>query len=78
MWWLADAGATDAASAVAYLEQRFLRVPLSDSKRCEVIDVLTSRGWAPVAEDDTRRGDMEHLLRRALHLILCTPEYQLH
>ncbi len=75
MRWLADAGTTDAASAVAYLEQRFLRVPLSDSKRTEVVDFLKSRGWAPVGEGDT---DMEYLLRRALHLILCTPEYQLH
>lgn len=77
MDWMADAGAKDATSAVAHLEKRFLRVPLSDSKKAEVADFLKSRGWAPVA-NNPRRVDMEYLLRRALHLMLCTPEYQLH
>jgi hypothetical protein len=78
MDWMANAGAKDAISAVASLEDRFLRVPLSDAKKAEVAGFLKSRSWELVGNDDPRRGDMEHVLRRALHLILCTPEYQLH
>ncbi|MFP6752027.1 MAG: DUF1800 family protein, partial [Pirellulaceae bacterium] len=76
-WVMAD-GATDATSAVAVLENRFLRIQLSDDKKMEVASFLETREWSAVAEDDSRRGEMEYLLRRALHLILCTPEYQLH
>ena len=78
MGWMAAAGANDATSAVACLEDRFLRVPLSKAKQAEVVDFLKSRDWAPVDESNERSQDMEHLLRRALHLILCTPEYQIH
>ena len=78
MAWVIEAGAIDAASAVVELERRFLRIPLSEEKRAEVASFLETREWVPVAEEDARRGEMEYLLRRALHLILCTPEYQLH
>jgi hypothetical protein len=92
--WAKDANANTAAKAVAVLEDRFLRVPLSDSKRAEVVDFLNSRDWkleskGAQAASNLRSGErsyrrqtvdasMEHLLRRALHLILCTPEYQIH
>jgi uncharacterized protein (DUF1800 family) len=76
--WVADAGATSATDVVAHLEARFLRVPLSDFKRSEVIDYLESRNWKPTNELDTDSQENEHKLRRALHLILCTPEFQMH
>jgi hypothetical protein len=78
MAWVIEAGAGDAAATVVELEGRFLRVSLSEEKRAEVARFLETREWSPVAKDDARRGEMEYLLRRALHLILCTPEYQLH
>jgi len=78
MAWVIDAGAGDAAAAVVELERRFLRISLSEEKKAEVASFLETREWEPVAEEDARRGEMEYLLRRALHLILCTPEYQLH
>ena len=78
MAWVAEAGASDAASAVEYLEKRFLRIELSADKKAEVANFLETRDWVSVTEDDPRRGEMEYLLRRGLHLILCTPEYQLH
>ena len=78
MAWVIEAGARDAAAAVVELEGRFLRVSLSEEKRAEVVGFLERREWSAVAEENPRRGDMEYLLRRALHLILCTPEYQLH
>jgi hypothetical protein len=78
MAWVDEAGASDAASVVEYLEKRFLRIELSADKKAEVANFLETRDWAPVPEDDPRRGEMEYLLRRGLHLILCTPEYQLH
>ena len=53
-------------------------MPLSEAKQAEVVDFLKSRDWVPVDESNERSQDMEHLLRRALHLILCTPEYQIH
>lgn len=76
--WMHKIEADDAADAVAHLEARFLRVPLPESKRSEVVHFLESRGWARVLDGDARAGDMEKLLRRALHLILCTPEFQIH
>ena len=81
--WIADAGAKDAEAAVAHLEKRFLRVPLSESKRAEVVAFLKSSGWKPGAAGKlTAPGkttnDDEYQLRRALHLILCTPEFQIH
>ena len=76
--WVAGAGADSAAKAVAHLEERFLRVPLSDSKRAEVVEFLESRGWTPPGKDNKRSKNSEHQLRRALHLILCTPEFQVH
>ena len=78
MAWVIEAGACDAAAAVVELEGRFLRVSLSEEKKAEVASFLEMREWSAVAQDDARRGEMEYLLRRALHLILCTPEYQLH
>jgi uncharacterized protein (DUF1800 family) len=73
--WVANAA--DTAVAVAHLEKRFLRVPLSEVKRAEVIDFLDSRGWTPAGKDNNGSDDSEHQLRRALHLILCTPEFQI-
>ncbi len=79
MDWVANAGANTAAKAVEHLEQRFLRVPLSDSQRAEAVAFLESRGWT-LASNDERNDlrEIEHQLRRALHLILCTPEFQMH
>lgn len=76
--WLSDADSTEAASVVEQLETRFLRVPLSAEKRAEVVAFLESRGWAAANSGNIRNEDQEHLLRRALHLILCTPEFQMH
>ncbi|MBC8290555.1 MAG: DUF1800 family protein, partial [Planctomycetes bacterium] len=81
--WIADARATDAEAAVAHLEKRFLRVSLSDVKRSEVIDFLKSSGWksgatAKLSQPGKSTSEGEHQLRRALHLILCTPEFQIH
>ena len=76
--WVAGASSTSAAEIVAHLEERFLRVPLSDSKRAEVVDFLKSRGWPPAVKDRDGSTDREHQLRRAVHLIVCTPEFQIH
>ena len=76
--WIAEAGANTPAKAVSHLERRFLRVPLSDSKRAEVIAFLESNDWARPSQDGKVSKDGEHKLRRALHLILCTPEFQMH
>ncbi|HJN12732.1 MAG TPA: hypothetical protein QF564_28905, partial [Pirellulaceae bacterium] len=78
MDWVAEVNAADAASAVACLEKRFLRVPMSEVKRTEVVDFLESRNWLAVSQGDARYEEMEYSLCRALHLILCTPEYQMH
>ncbi|HIF00180.1 MAG TPA: DUF1800 family protein [Fuerstia sp.] len=54
MDWIAAAGATSTAEAVAHLEERFLRVPLSDFKRAEVVSFLASRGWQPAKMTQTQ------------------------
>lgn len=73
--WVADT--SDIEGAVVRLEDRFLRVRLSNNKRSEVVEFLESRGWTPAANGKNSE-ESEHLLRRALHLILCTPEFQMH
>ena len=70
--WIQEAGATDAAAATKVLVSRFLMVPLSEDKQAGVVKYLEDEGWNPSHEKS------ERLLRRALHLILCTPEYQVH
>lgn len=75
--WIVSANVGSVEEAVGYLEQRFLRVPLSADKRAEVVAFLRARDWNPEAvASDQERSDND--LRRAIHLILCTPEYQLH
>ena len=80
--WVKDAGARDAESAVRHLEQRFLRVPLSDANRAHVVQFIESQNLAPIGDPKKTDAKQPHLqevnLRRALHLILCTPEFQLH
>lgn len=76
--WMTDAGAKSASEVVKQLESRFLRVPLSEFKRREVVKFLESLGWMSTDKISFASEKSEYQLRRALHLILCTPEFQIH
>ncbi len=72
---LLGAGCANSADAVAYLERRFLSVPLDDSVRRSMSDFLVKE----LGTDDLRAAQSyaEDSLRLLLHLILSRPEYQL-
>lgn len=69
------AGCRTSADAVAYLEGRFLVVPLDDDIRAQMADFLTHE----LGTDDlvSAKTFAEEGLRLLLHLIMSRPEYQL-
>lgn len=69
------AGCRTSADAVAYLEKRFLVVPLDDDMRGKLADFLTHE----LGTDDLVSAETfaEEGLRLLLHLIMSRPEYQL-
>lgn len=69
------AGAHSATAAVDYFCQRFLRVPLPPEDRQAVIDFLKTETSGE--QLDLSNPKTEESLRRAVHLILSSPEYQL-
>ena len=71
--WIANADTENSAQVIDYFEERFLRVSLSESKRAEVVGFLEA-----LDQDKASLADKEHHLRRALHLLFCTPEFQIH
>ncbi|MEX0619759.1 MAG: DUF1800 domain-containing protein [Pseudohongiellaceae bacterium] len=72
---LRDARVDDVSAAVAYLETRFLRHPLSDSDMAVLEQFLRDELGAD--ELSWRSEETEIALKRVLHLLLSAPEYQL-
>ena len=69
------AGAETVSEAVDHLLARFLRTPLSDGDRMELVEFLEKRiGSQSLGGDPDLVGDA---LRSALYIVLCSPEYQL-
>lgn len=66
---------TDAPGAVDALMKRFLRAPLQDARRAELVKYL--EGQLGSGAIDFSGSGLEKALRELLHLILSTPEYQL-
>jgi hypothetical protein len=73
---MADEGqAQTAEQAVDYFVRRFLSVPLQPERRAAVVDFL--QGELGNGKIDFSSQATERALRRAVHLILSAPEYQL-
>ncbi len=66
---------TTAEGAVDYFGRRFLSVPLHADRRAAVVQFL--RDELKSGTIDYKSKDLEVALRRALHLVLSAPEYQL-
>ncbi len=70
-----DAKLKDTTQVVDYMIRRFMRVPPGDAARKKIIDFLDHElGTTDIAAASTY---MEEPLRKALHLIMSQPEYQL-
>lgn len=64
-----------AQAAVDYFIQRFLRTPLSEERRGAIIAFL--KGELKADTISYSASELDQALRRTVHLILSTPEYQL-
>ncbi len=69
------ANVTTVEEAVDYFCRRFLRVDLQSQRRIAVIDFLQQELGSDTLDYDNQV--LEHALRRLVHLILSSPEYQL-
>ncbi len=69
------ANVTTVEEAVDYFCRRFLRVDLQSERRVAVIEFLQQELDSETLEYDNEA--LEHALRRLVHLILSSPEYQL-
>ena len=70
-----DEGAMTAADAVDRLVSRFLRAPLPEDSRQELVSLVEARiGSSRLPADSDQVGEA---LRSALYVLLCSPEYQL-
>ena len=68
-------GAETAADAVDRLASRFLRVPLPEGSRVQLVDFIEGQiGSSRLVGDSDLLGQT---LRDALYMLLCSPEYQL-
>jgi hypothetical protein len=70
-----EAGLTRADEVADYFIHRFLRVPLTESRRQIVVDVLT--GGIGMGTIDYGQPNLETSLREALHVLMGMSEYQL-
>ncbi len=70
-----EAGLTRADEVADYFIHRFLRVPLTESRRQIVVDVLT--GGIGMGAIDYGQPNLETSLREALHVLMGMSEYQL-
>ena len=69
------AGAKTAGDAVDHLLKRFLRTPLADGARQELVNSLAASVGSQSLE--TNPAVLEEALRGVLYVMLCSPEYQL-
>ena len=70
-----EAGLTEADEVADYFIHRFLRIPLSESRRQIIVDVL--KGGIGMGAIDFSQPNLETALREALHVLMGMSEYQL-
>ncbi len=70
-----EAGLTEVDAVADYFIHRFLRVPLTGSRRQIVVDVLN--GGIGMGAIDYTQSNLETALREALHVLMGMSEYQL-